>query len=141
MARCMLIDADDTKAYRFLDKDTDKIIISRDARFIDENIISTNSDIKKDNEDNIFIRYNPEPEEELQTTSAKKDEKLDKEKAQIRKSDRTNKGVPPLRLEYTAKLAKIDISEPKTIAEALSRADKDQWKAAMDQEIASLKRN
>lgn len=49
-------------------------------------------------------------------------------------------GVPPARYVAIAKLSKEE-QDPRTMTEALSRADKDDWKRAMDEEIESLRLN
>lgn len=51
-----------------------------------------------------------------------------------------NKEVPSQRYEETAKIA-MELQDPRTIQEAISRMDRDKWKAAMDDEINSLNMN
>lgn len=60
------------------------------------------------------------------------------ENAEIpRRSKRSNKGVPPVRLaDYVCAIV-----EPKTLSQALSSDQKDKWVAAMDEEMKSLATN
>ena len=57
--------------------------------------------------------------------------------AATRRSNRSNKGVPPHRYVATAKLVK-EKPDLGTVDEALSRPNKDDWKKAMHEEIESL---
>ena len=60
--------------------------------------------------------------------------------AAVRRSNRSYKGVPPARYEARANLVKEE-PDPRTVTEALSRPDKDDWKKAMNKEIESLPSN
>lgn len=56
----------------------------------------------------------------------------------IRKSERKNKGIPPLRFDEYAGMTIHENNEPRTIEEALIRKDKHKWKKALDEESESL---
>lgn len=90
-----------------------------------------------DIEDDILIRHNPAIEKEAHKYRIK----TDKDKKQIRRSDWINKAISFVRLEYTIKLAKVDIPEFKIIEKALSRPNKHKWKTAIDEEITLFKQN
>lgn len=59
----------------------------------------------------------------------------------LRRSQRENFGVPPGRYTDTIGLAVNTCTEPSTYREAIESQDSEKWKAAMDEEMASLRDN
>lgn len=142
--------AENSKAYRLLHVTTDRIIISRDVIFIED--IEDGFEITKD-EDEVQVSLHKAPLKEIkeeptveepanseELTEKPKEKIQDKNANALRRSDRKNKGVPPQRYEETAKLA-MELQDPRNFQEAMSRMDRDKWKAAMDDEINSLNIN
>lgn len=137
--------SEDTKAYRFLDKETEKIKISRDVKFLDK--YSTN-------EENYQIngcteeKERKEEQDQLDTIKAiwysrhdKKDRKTDQSNLKLRRTECKSKGIPAKRFEFAGEVFEINASEPETFEEALSGPDSEKWKTAMDEEIGSLREN
>lgn len=58
-----------------------------------------------------------------------------------RRSERSNRGVPPDRYMAITRLVISKNEDPRTLKEALSSPDQDSWKRAMDEEINSLMQN
>lgn len=169
--------SEESKAYRLLDKSTNKIIISRDVVFLDEKAsnpksegvipISTSinerisKDIGKDDTSEVLVtlrgKKNDIQENQLiqevqgiqENQPIQEDQDIqenqrqgdgdgegDRQEApQPRRSERTNKGVPPPLFVASAKLS---IEEPRTRGQALSGPNKEKWMEAMDEEIKSL---
>lgn len=168
--RCIFVGYETgSKAYRLLDKETDKICISRDMDFIEDfhdgyhkpnNETDSQESGKKTLEEvEIFSRIEINKEEKQETSvetideeescstedsDKRKDDKKnygDKIEFQARKSQRINKGKPPKRYGQEEEY-NGDISvEPKTRKEALERPDAEMWIKAMDEEISSMKAN
>lgn len=139
--------SEETKGYRLLDKETEKIKINRDVVFLDEYQSNEEEDYRI-NEDTGIKKE--EREKEKRQESSTKDigpvfcdmkNNSDEENIKLRRSDRKNKGIPPKRLEFAGRVSKVDFLEPETFEEAKSGHDKEKWKAAMDDEIRSLKQN
>lgn len=170
--------ADGRKAYRFLDPKTDNVMISRDAKFVEEFSraecirevvpVSNVSDISTDDSRIVPERNvvefevnrlptttkdpdisNGEAECELgneaetsEFDTADETEESDFEGYRheeiLRRSHRSTKGKAPVRLIEEANAVRIqEENEPKSYAEAVSCAQKDQWKAAMEEELSS----
>lgn len=137
--------SEDTKAYRFLNKETNKIKISRDVIFLD--------DPPPDEEDYRIKGYTEEEErnpdkdnssesfELMKTPSCDLKKEVTPESPKLRRSERKNKGIPAVRYEVAGKMSEYRISEPETFEEASSGPDSAKWKAAMDEEIRSLQEN
>lgn len=154
----------ESKAFRLLDKNTNKIIISRDVVFLSEKIgdlndeifslpmidvkekdggyIEVYSDTKKDKVNNELRETNnhspQENREEASSVEITNESLLNSDKQPVRRSERINKGVPPDMFIARAKLA---VEEPRTREEALLGPDKIKWQEAMDEEISSLLQN
>ena len=59
----------------------------------------------------------------------------------IRRSNRSNKGIPPQRYENVRVAQSQDFHEPKTLKEAMNSPNWCQWKIAMQEELDSLNKN
>lgn len=137
--------SEETKGYRLLDKETEKIKISRDVVFLDEH----QSNEEEDYRINEGIKKKEREEEKHQESSTEDigpvfcdmKNNSDEENIKLKRSDRKNKGIPLKRLEFAGRVSKVDFLEPETFEEAKSGHNKEKWKAAMDDEIRSLKQN
>ena len=148
--------SEESKGYRFLDKTTSCIKISRDVVFLDKHPEETQnnriySEIEfsisdkpqeMDEEENVQQSENESNEEHLSIDSDSSEDQPPEPtpETQRRQSQRSNRGVPPDRYMATTKLAKGD-HEPSSIQEALSGLDKEEWKKAINEELESLIRN
>lgn len=143
-----------SKAYRFLDTNTAKIKVSRDANFIDEHLFNSgvtlnlrteqfsnekfdNAPIKTEKEDindnlpEMVDRHEDELEDPVRS--------INENTGQLLRTSQRKKKQPD-RYGETVKLLS-DNTEPRTAKEALSGPDGDQWKKAMDDEMESLRAN
>lgn len=153
---------ENTKAYRMLDRNTCKVEISRDVRFVQgPNQLQPEKKQAVQEEQNIepagiqiFLKDNrssqqAEEIEAVMNTSANSDicsedevftDAEDQMNETIRVSSRANKGCPPKRLIEEIHVAQIN-KEPTSLSDVLSCKDKDNWKIAMSDELKSLKVN
>lgn len=144
-----------SKAYRCYVPTTNKVVISRDVKFItkdsewsiesDEQEITiqsaedeSNDDKTDDEDDNISFADAME-----NISIEERDDTNDVEITSIRRSERSNKGVPPERLidEMHANIAVTKLIEPKSYNEAILSNQKEQWISAMNDEMQSLNDN
>lgn len=160
-----------SKAFRCFDREGHKLVISRDVRFIKEiqqdssmfdesspnqaeadkgdSLTEPKADEDDDTDgepsDSEYESFIDESQEGDQLNEDG-DETLvnpDHEGAALgpRKSQRSNKGIPPRRLIEEINAVEEKIIEPKTLSEALASKEKSQWKRAMEDEMESLKKN
>lgn len=142
------------KAYRFLDIETDQIIVSRDARFIEMDNGSTSVEVhvesKKKNEtvaengkDIEMVLLKEGKEEVLEESSEEYYEPEASSSPNIRRSGRSNLGSRPRHLEdydleYAVGFAACAVEGPIDYKEAI----KDRvWREAMLEELESHRRN
>lgn len=161
-----------SKAYRCYDMVNKKVTISRNVRFINEEVHQETAEIEfgnkrrkkakkpisEDNSDTDNIETDSDtyavrseisdsddtisPVDESNVSNID-DLPMDSDETPAdyanvpRRSHRTNKGVPPVR--YGDNI--YAVIEPKTLAQALSSDQKDQWVEAMNSEMDSLKQN
>lgn len=132
--------SEQSKAYKLLNKKTEKIKISRDVVFLDK---YDNTSEEIDNS-MVEIDFSQEDVKQSTTESSSSDESAQKQlqvEPECRRSTRKNRGVPPGRyLDATSLAAEIE-DDPRTRKEALDRPDKEEWIKAMDEELSSLKHN
>lgn len=156
------------KAYRFLDISTDKIIISRDVKFIDsqnEEIISIDENQKeKEGSNEVEIVLSNEatddgPEKEKELPSHQLDTisdengsieggewNLNKKEENHRKGDentdllRRSNRIKTKKYEKTLK-ANLTPLEPTSYEEAIVCEDREKWIAAMNEEMISIDEN
>lgn len=162
--------SEESKGYRLLDKNTNKIKISRDVVFLNDQEVKQplkeNKTIKsKDPSNKVQITLNWRRSKENKTTACLQNlenavqenqenfkepvevlqeiEDKNEDKEEPRRSDRSNKGVPPHRYTGDEKLyTMVSFNEdPKNRKEALSGPNSKEWGAAMDEEINSLLSN
>jgi len=91
----------------------------------------------KETESEVASRESEEAEYITEDTSRGNEET---ESITVRRSQRPNKGVPPMRLgtdEYAGIVTDSD-KEPRTIEEALSGKDRDMWRKSLNDEYLSL---
>jgi transposase InsO family protein len=151
---------DKSKGYRFVEPNSVKVVISRDARFLEsvdaDSVVQSTGNpdssvqVKMpmgdlvdqpesgDSDDEYF--YFSGGELEWDTTFDGDDEQSGEEATQLRRSARSNMGVPPTRLIQTM-VATIGIKEPQSYKEAIEGPQKDKWIAAMNRELDSIKDN
>ena len=134
-----------TKGYRLLDTSNNKVYISRDVIFMegDPHIhfietrrqCNTVSEHEKKNEVNEVVQH---PDNHQQQENENNEmENTD----QIRRSERTTKGISPERLIESVNYVQEHRTEPTTYAEATSSTEAEQWARAMDEEINALAAN
>lgn len=166
--------AEGRKAWRFLDTATNRITISRDAKFLELNgceeettghvptelprdevlvpVLPTavpdrgadnRVDDPEESDDDNCASYNSANEFEPVTDDSVEGSDFEgfPEDEIRRRSRRTTKGVPPRRLLEEIFFAQREEEEPRNLKEALSGPDRDQWMAAMTEELQSHKVN
>jgi hypothetical protein len=170
-----------------LDKETDKVIVSRDAKFLEKMNKVVNLEPKEEQvvfefgmsqetEEIIDILQQPLAEvsldelndsqndfldatsgslsnhilvSELQEESSEDGEEEPETNAEeneqtvnpVRKSKRSNLGVPPKHLDSYVRLVMKANQEPRNFRESMNCPEKDDWMKAMNSEIESLKEN
>lgn len=155
--------AEGRKAYRFLNPDTNTVVISRDARFVEELVgnetireVLRRKDVKIDpavvvNVDEADSVHSEEDREEEYRFSASDEEFLSVEQGSEesefegfpedeirRRSHRRNKGKPPTRLiEEINAVSTQEEFEPASYQEAVNCPQKKIWLKAMHEELAS----
>lgn len=176
-----------SKAYRFLNKQKNKITVSRDARFLElgsqfqeervavppeEALLELESEEQLDAEQQEEVESEPEheaegePEPEPEPCGSGANDSLaddsffqgfsdvnttveefhdaddldeSVEERELRRSQRSNAGVLPKRLEdYVVGVARLSESEPKSYKEAVNSSNKAEWVRAMEEEYESL---
>lgn len=149
----------DQKAYRFVDLETDKITVSRDARFIELDYETASIEVpthteqkKKENgikDNTVDIEMMPFTEEKEESVDDSAEEYYEVENNEedtnmnTRRSGRTNQGKLPKHLEhyslgYAVEYAACAVEGPIDHRDAL----KDHaWREAMLEELASHQRN
>lgn len=155
---------DGIKGYRLVDPATNQIIVSRDVRFDEVSSSSTTCRVEKSRSSNSIVvssignEDSEESQEEsdsevrssnetLVTSSVSADssqiETASSQESSVRRSERTTKGVPPLRYEEAVYFAGCTsaIKVPSTYLEATSGKFANEWKQAADDEINSLVKN
>lgn len=155
------------KAFRFLDKTTGRITISRDAKFLEDLEMDRNirSDERKHQQDeqesNVELPSLPrsdkmpiaeEEEENLMEYESAEELFLEEDQDEtIGDSEdhdsgdqrilpqRANRGVPPQRLnDYVVGKAVLAMDEPTTYEEAVTCEEKEEWIRAMTEEFQTL---
>jgi len=139
--------AENEKGYRLLDISTDKVVISRDVKFLDkeesnEIIIEIKKQEKHDNKENT---ENQEKEEEGISKVNNKNQEIEtpvqeEKNEQLRRSQRLNKGIPPYRYCNLAYHTRQDqnVVEPDTYKEAIASSNSTEWVKSMNEEYDSL---
>lgn len=121
---------ENSKAYRFVNVENDKITISRDVEFIQINSYKNEQKPKNDQ-----VNESKQPENITSNTNV----------LMPRRSNRINKGLPPDRLGYLVNdgndFKEENILEPKDHLAALSCEQKEKWIEAINDELNSLKQN
>ncbi|GAB1862403.1 hypothetical protein CAJAP_03482 [Camponotus japonicus] len=125
--------AENAKGYRLLDMRTDRVIISRDVNFLDEDneskeiIIQKKQDEKTQSDEESIL--DPVKEKTTDTKNDRQEEKeatieeksSSQEDQQLRRSQRQNKGIPPNRYCNLAHYSGGEgMFEPDTYEEAIS---------------------
>lgn len=141
----------ESKGYRMLDKETNRITISRDVKF-DENY---EMNIVKEKEKQLQEEKEKlEKDDEGRTRYVEislNENSFEGEYAEegdsraiggtVRQSERSTKGQPPIRYSPTASLVTEENGEPRTPHEALNGPERKEWAQAMDEEFRSLEKN
>lgn len=153
------------KAYRFLDKSTRKVIVSRDVKFIEaESGFPTEDSVKEtckqflkdassDDTEEIIIELDSVKKKNFnETEPLSQDETLEEEEVfygfdedgtMLQGIDERTvelEGGMQQSLDVTAILENA-VSEPRTFEDALLSPERDAWQTAMQEEIDSLKEN
>ena len=148
--------SEESKAFRLLNKQTNVIKISRDVIFLDkiqekekdyethDEIIFSNTETHHEDESSLEDGSSEDDFHSTGETDSDNVEHLQSEvveQTMCRRSERSNRGVPPDRYMANLNLIKNEESEPRSVKEALSSFNKNKWKKAMDEEINSLNEN
>ena len=134
-----------SKAYRLLDISNNKIFISRDVYFVENLRGEPIDDVTNESEEDICfieaIKNNHDSDVEEVDQSSNNDGSSDQDEVveTFRRSNRENKGIPPVR--YGLK-CDVDLSsDPLSYEEATRSVDAYNWKKAMEREMKSLTDN
>lgn len=151
--------AEGRKAYRFLDRYTNRVTISRDARFFELVDVTREKDESGSNSSGCFankkvlplplVDEEPVAEDNSESKSVLVNEAENtsesepefKEDEYLRRSERTNKGIPPRRLLNEIFYTQSTSDEPQSMQEALSGPDVKEWRKAMKEELESHSKN
>lgn len=146
-----------SKAYRLLDMKTNKIVISRDVKFLEQNEFSAGTEKKELVDENVVYFPSPELNEVSSVLSEEEDfygfesnnsdtssevERVEEIPRNVsadghRVSSRVNKGIPAKKYGYKVYFE----DDPVTYEEAMSRPDREQWLKAMKSEMKALNKN
>lgn len=99
------------------------------------------NDEQKQNQQSIYETDFDESSEQAGDDTYEYNGPDDLEIAEVRRLERTNRGVPPDRFGESANSAVERNTEPRTWKEAMSGAHRAEWKAAMNEEMESLYEN
>lgn len=135
--KMILLGFDNNLSYRCYNPDSQKVIFTRDIRFITSNQVEIPLNKEQPSELN-----DDASDIELPAEDVNYDRPIEIDRTTIdrpiivpRRSTRINKGIPPKRygLEYAN-----SITEPRNFNEAIAHTHKDEWIRAMNEEIQSL---
>lgn len=142
--------AENAKGYRLLDTNTDKIIISRDVNFLEEEesnevIIEIKKQEEQHDEESARdqegeVKDSPNSKNQGKTKTLVQEEKNNEGDQQLRRSQRLNKGIPPDRycnLAYHTRQEE-NAFEPDTYEEAIASSNSTKWIKGMNEEYDSL---
>lgn len=122
-------------------------MISRDVVFVEElKTPEIEKIVFEENPRRITANNNEENKDETipenidENSTSEEESENEKRTDEPRRSERSNKGVPPDRFMGRLKMITSQ-EEPKTRTEALSRPDKSLWIEAMNEEMKSLENN
>jgi hypothetical protein len=151
-----------TKGYRMLNPETGRIKITRDVKFLKDSLRKPESTLfinsEEEHDDGFPAKYTNETEnigiEEKETgEESVQEDDVDSDKiyeplgrvmepmSETRKSSRRTRGVPPTRYRDGAYVIAETYAEPTSLQEAMSCSEREEWEAAMNEEIQALKRN
>lgn len=141
-----------TKAYRLLDRNTGKVIISKDTEFLEDNHNGFHSTCKRHNDFNSREECeNKEVDIYCHTNIPIKVQEMSENEIEDQESEKINENnnVTLRRSERIASKREQNhivnddeiMIEPRTRKEALTRKDAHKWIAAMDEEMESMKSN
>lgn len=142
-----------SKAYRCYVPSYGRVVISRDVKFVDKNC-----EWNAEEETATVIESEKSGANELLSESNERAKTEDDDAASneanpnediitpppipvIRRSQRPNKGQPPVRFMHEVNMIGDKLPEPRTFNEAISSEQKDEWLRAMQEEIESLNDN
>ena len=152
-----------SKAYRFVDTNTNKVTISRDSRFLEPNQIKAVGGGSVNGGDEVHLKipfganngddhcesdgefFELSSDEMVWDTTFDGDDEQSNGEAggasqELRRSNRTNFGVPPERLIGSMSAA-TSLKEPQSYKEAVEGPQSGKWIAAMGREYESIKAN
>lgn len=134
------------KGFRLLDDTTGKVIISRDVQFFE--VEMRGKQIEAKSSDEIYLPESAAAEETESTASNQISDTAAIQStitnstgdSELRRSSRSNKGVPPQRFDEELICAYLTshIDIPNSYSEAISGSNRDSWKQACDDEYNSL---
>lgn len=150
------------KGFRFVNLKTNKVIISRDVRFLDsdqreidqyedsmveyplsQETAAENEYRDETPEETGSIEDNTSElsESEYESATASENDEPDEDQQVVRRSSRNTKGIPPARYGEMSALVQQDDDEPQNFAEAMTGPEREQWKIAVEEELQSLMSN
>lgn len=128
------------KGYRLVDMRTNKVIVSRDVIFEEETSFNNSDSNSVQDEEVVIGRRQSSDDESSQETIR---DSIEDDQPTVRRSERTNKGVPPVRFTeeqiFAGYSAAADL--PTSYTEAIASEDSSKWKSALHEELQSLKKN
>lgn len=150
--------AEGRKAYRFLNVQSGLITISRDAKFLEQCNVKESVPEQPVSENFVDVPLLSPPDElsAVENASAVPDDSTDAESYAsgddssfhgfpqdeiVRRSQRSTKGIPATRLIEEIFAAGTIAAEPKNFREAMACEQKEEWKAAMADELQSHLQN
>lgn len=124
-----------SKAYRCYVPSTGKIVISRDVQFVNKD---SDWKILESSTENIVI-----DDESLvdRNVTGINNAPIVEENVALRRSERSNKGIPPTRLIEVMAVANEEEIEPSSYNQAVICAQKSKWVEAMNDEMNSMYEN
>lgn len=145
-----------SKGYRLYDPNRQRMIISRNVKFLDIFFYEKSNEIRTDNEtiqsfdplDSLDPHHNHdtssiENEQQFEEEQSFEEEQPLEEEPIIRRTTRTTAGIPPERYGNPVVYTTIDFEhfEPQKFNEAINCPEKDMWIKAMNEELNSMEQN
>lgn len=137
--------AENTKGYRLLDTETNRITISRDVKFLKDNELQ--SELKTDEIEDGYNTHTSEMNKnedviEIELTEQREENRsISETTPKQRISERSTKGIKPKRLIEEANIVTENMEEPRNYNEAINNKYRDKWIVAMNEEFKAFERH